>query len=520
MLKFLARYPSLVTHVLSGFDRLVFRGILRSIRDRGMHVFLTRAGKRIIDFKEFAKETSDRVEKACLLEAEQLGRPVRYLQRSSTDKEQLARTLLKEHPVEKGLICALKVIEPCMSFEYHRSPDRKARGLRLVPRKCLHIYKYFLHPRFGFMNARIQTWFPFNVQICMNGREWLAGDLARRGSDFKRADNCFPWLQNPELAQRLMDDQLRTDWPTALEKIGRSLNPLHDEIFKPWPMNYYWVGHQTEWATDVVFRNPAALGRVYPTFVRHAMTHFKSPDVLRFLGRSRPSPFFTGELSTSFKNRPEGVRVKHWARGNSIKMYDKAGSVLRVETTIGNPTDFRAYRPANDQPDAKLKWLSVRKSVADLHRRAQVSQRANEAYLDALSVVDETTPCSLLFDSVARPVVDDGRRYRPIRIGDADDLALLQVIARGEFATAGFRNRDVRRILQPASFNATREQQSRAAAKIGRRLRLFRAHGLIRKVRHSTRYELTKRGHLLAAAVHAVREASLNKLIGSASAAS
>ena len=53
--------------------------------------------------------------------------------------------------------------EPCMTFEYHRSQDRNERGFRLRPGQCLHLYKYFLHPRFGFMNARIQTWFPFNV---------------------------------------------------------------------------------------------------------------------------------------------------------------------------------------------------------------------------------------------------------------------------------------------------------------------------------------------------------------------
>jgi hypothetical protein len=516
MSKFVARYAPLVTHVLSGFDRVVFRGSLRALRDRGMHAFLTYAGVRIIDFGDFAKATTARVERAALADAVRLERPIRYLERSSTDKEQLARALLEEHPIDKGLICALRVVEPCQTFEYRRSQDKSERGLRLVPGKCLHIYKYFLHPLFGFMNARIQTWFPFDVQICINGREWLARDLGRRHSEFKRADNCFPWLKNPELAQRLMDDQLRTDWPATLEKIARSLNPLHEEIFRPWPMNYYWIGYQTEWATDVVFKNPAALAGVYPALVQHAMLHFKSPDVMRFLGRRHPHPCFTGEICTSFKDRPEGVRIKHWARGNSVKMYDKAGSVLRVETTIAKPNDFRVFRPTHDDPDGTLAWLKLRKGVADLHRRAEVSQHSNDAYLDALSVVDDKTPCRTLFDAVSRPVVDGSRRYRALRIGDPDDVALLEATSRGEFATAGFRNRDLRRLLMPASFKAPPEDQHRLAAKLGRRLRLLRAHGLIRKVQRSTRYELTKRGRLLTAALHAVRDASVAKLVGNA----
>jgi hypothetical protein len=276
--KFIARYRSLVTGVLSGFDRLVFRGsLLPPVRDGGMFFFLERAGIRLLDFKSFVLGTSERVKAAAFAEASRLGRPVRYLESSATDKEQLARQLLAEQPVERGLICVLTAVEPCMSFEYHRSPNRDERGLRLRPRKCLHLYKYFLHPQFGFMSARLQTWFPFQVQICLNGREWLARQLRRRSrSDFKRADNCFTWLGNPEFAQRLMDEQLTTDWPQALDAIARAVNPLHETIFKSSPMQYYWSAYQTEWATDIMFKNPRTLAELYPPLVRHAMEHFKS----------------------------------------------------------------------------------------------------------------------------------------------------------------------------------------------------------------------------------------------------
>jgi hypothetical protein len=125
-------------------------------------------------------------------------------------------------------------------------------------------------------------------------------------------------------------------------------------------------------------------------------------------------------------------------------MYDKAGSVLRVETTIARTTDFKVLRPAHDQPDGKLQWRPLRKGVADLHRRAQLSQRSNEAYLEALSAVEDTTPGAKLFDAVSRPVVEDGRRFRALRLSDPSDLALLAAVSRGEFAPAGFRNRDIR----------------------------------------------------------------------------
>jgi hypothetical protein len=514
MEKFLARHAALVTSILSGFDRVVLRGHLMPLmRDGGMFFFLQAAKVRLLDFKDYVLETSERVKAAALDEANKRDRPVQYLPSSKTDKEGLARELLIQHPLQKpGLICAFKTVEPCMSFEYHRSPDPHERGLKLSARKCMHIYKYYQHPNFGFMHVRLQTWFPFNIQVYINGREWLAMQLQRRRSAFERADNCFTWLCNPSLAQRFMDEQLSTDWPAALTAIARCINPLHEKLFAVRPMDYYWSGYQTEWATDLIFEDADALASIYPALVRHAIEHFKSPDVMAFLGQKLHGNY-TGEVTTSLRQRIEGVRVKHYARGNSIKMYDKAGNVLRMETTIARTSDFKVYRPLHDDPNGKLQWRPLRKGIADLHRRAEVSQRSNERYLDALSAVDDTTPCSHLFDSIARPVVDDSRRFRALRIGDANDLALLENIARGEFCTSGFRNRDLRLLLYPSSNKAALEQQRRLSARVSRQLRLLRAHGIIKKVNKTHRYLLTSRGRLLTAAIRATRDANIKQLL-------
>jgi len=511
--RFIARYRSLVTGVVSGFDRLVFRGsLLPLVRDGGMFFFLERAGVRLLDFKNFVVSTSERIKQAAYDEASGLGRPVRYLESSTTNKEKLAEQLLAEQPVERGLICLLTAVEPCMSFEYHRSQNHAERGLKRRPKKCLHLYKYFIHAQFGFMSARLQTWFPFNIQVCLNGREWLGRQLRRRSRlDSKRVDNCFTRLGNPELAQRLMNEQLTTDWPAALDAIARSLNPLHGTIFKASPMDYYWSAYQTEWATDILFKDPRTLAEIYPPLVRHAMENFKSPDVMRFLGRKAHGNF-TGEIITSFKDRPEGVRVKHWVRGNSIKMYDKAGSVLRVETTIGQTSDFKVLRPRHDDPEGELVWQPLRKGVADLHRRAQLSQRSNDAYLDALAAVTDTTPCAKLFDAVGLPVIDRARRVRALRLGDPNDIALLEAVSRGEFAPAGFRNRDIRKLLIQTPHASSPRDLRRASGKISRQLRLLRAHGVIKKIPKTHRYRITTNGQLLTAALFATRRANIKEL--------
>ena len=518
--KFIARYGAAVTAVLSGFDRLVFRGtLLPLVWERGMHTFLARAGVRLLDFRQYALRTTEQLITRSVQEAVNQHRPIPYVPNSKVDKEALARRLLKEHPLQHGLICMFRALEPCMTFEYHRAQDPAHRGLRLKTGKCLHLYKYYLHPRFGFIGSRIQTWFPFNIQIWLNGREWLACQLQRRGvTDFTRCDNCFTRLGNPALAQRLMDRQLTIAWRPALDAIARKLNPLHQHIFKSWPLTYYWSAYQSEWATDVLFRDANTLAALYPTLVRHAMLHFHSPDVMRFLGRKGLHGSFQGELNSRLIRRLEATRIKHWVQGNSVKMYDKAGNCLRVETTIAKTKAFKVLRPLHGQSRSTVAWRTLRTGIADLHRRAQVSQQANDNYLNALAAVDDDTPLHLLFDRVSRPLSYHGRRVRALRIGDPNDLALLAAVAHGEFATAGFRNRDLRAVLYPVQPHCSPAHDRRLSARVSRQLRLLRAHGVIRKIPRSHRYQLTHHGRLLAAALFATRQSTIAKLIGSAAA--
>ena len=514
MKSFLSRFGSKITGVLSGLDRLVFRGtLIPLVRKNGFLSFLNRACVRLVEFRAFVIETSEKLKQASLAEARREQRPVIYLASSQTNKEELVGKILREQPVEKGLVCALKTVEPCLSFEYHRSPDPKERGIRLVTKKCLHIYKYWRHPSFGLIGSRLQTWFPFNCQVWLNGREWLALRMKNKEIPFERNDNCFTRIDDVESAQELMNEQLTINWKKALDDVAGRLNPLHQKIFESWPMEYNWSVYQAEWATDLMFNDEAALAELYPALVRHGMLCLSSEDVLRFLGK-KPHGNLKAEIVTSFKKRTEGVRVKHWLSGNSIKMYNKGSLVLRVETTTANTKSLpKVFRALTNKPKGKQAWRSMRKGVADIHRRAEVSQKANERYLDALSAVDDSTPLAKIFNEVSRSVTMQGRQSRALRIGDEQDLALLEAINRGEFTLNGVRNRDLQRLLHPDQRDASPQDKKKLSAKIGRQIRLLRAHGILHKVSQSHCYRLSDKGRLLCAALSASRESTTKQLL-------
>ena len=508
--RFIARHAERILGVLSGLDRLVFRGTLRRIAYvEGLGRYLSWRGVLLKDFADFAGGMTERVRAASREEATRLGRPVVYLESSRADKERVALEIAERDGIHAGLIAVIECVEPCIGFDLHRNRVAKRLELRSKIRKCVHVYHYWIDPVFGLMNARIQSWLPFNVQVCLNGREWLAREMNRRGLRYRRWDNSFPWLEGVEQAQRLMDEQLRVEWAPVLDRIALRLNPAHPELFGADGPGYYWSVYQSEWATDVMFRSPQALAEVYPPLVLHGITSFGSADVMRFLGR-RLREDFSGQIVSDLKQRVEGVRIRHRVDGNSLKGYDK-WSIFRVETTINQPDSFRVFRPKEGGREDDCAWRTMRQGIADLHRRAQVSQASNERYLDALSAVDTSTPLGKLISGICQPATWKGKRVRALKPWAEEELSLLQAVARGEFHLRGFRNRDLAALLG-APAEADPLARRRQSARITRRIRLLRAHGLIRKLGQSHRYVLTARGHDVIPAILTAQRVSLQQL--------
>jgi hypothetical protein len=378
------------------------------------------------------------------------------------------------------------------------------------------VYHYHIDPVFGWMYARLQTWFPFTIMIGINGREWLMRRLDAVQVPYQRYDNSLVSVSDPARAQALLDEQLRTDWACVLNRIARGVDPAHRREFRAAPLEYYWSAEQTEWASDVMFTDPRTLPAVYPSLVRHALTGLGCSDAMRFLRRRLPEEDraprrFEGEVQVDLKRFPDGVRLKHWVNSNSVKMYDKHPCVLRVETTINDTRQFQVYRKAEGKKRSKMSWQRLRKGVADMHRRAEISQRSNDRYLEALGAVEASRPLGELAGSICTPSTDErGRRVRALN-PMGQDADLLHAIGRGEFTVNGFRNRDIREALHgPAGDDEA--QTRRQAAAVTRQLRMLRVHGLIMKVQKSHRYQLTKQGQQLVAALAAAAAADASKL--------
>lgn len=507
MQTFLKRHREKIIGVLHGYDRLLFRGCLRSISySNGLETFLAAHGIRYAQFGAFAQQLSDQLKIHAQKVAHKAGRPFEYLQPGTRNKDQIALKIAQRDGISEGLICVLRCVEVCKSFGIGRDCNTQKFQFLRQNRKCLFFYFYYMDRDFGLMHVRLQSWLPFDIQVCLNGREYLARQMARAGIGFEQRDNCFVRIDDLPRAQQMMQRLENRQWAGLLSAMARRVNPLPNKLNL---YGYYWSVRESEYATDILFCDSKSLAAIYPALVDHALRQFSCQDVMTFLGR-RTDARFNGEASANIRHRAQGTRIKHWVEENSMKMYDKQSSVLRVETTLNNVRRFKVRRCTQRRGKRAMHWIPMRKGIMDLPRRTELCRAANERYLQALGVVGEPSPTRQLLDPLSRRVTEKGRLYRALRPVSPDEARVFAVVMDGRYHLKGFTNAHLRHELLPHANDA--KQQRRQSGQITRILRLLRAHGLIRKISHTRYYRVSESGQRAMTAALRIRAADVTRL--------
>ena len=505
MKNFLDRHSKDIVGVLSGFDRVLFRGTFRWISTGlGMAKFLGTHGILLKDYGEWSSKMTAVMTSHAEKVTRQKERPYEHLRSSAVDKSARAQEIAERDRVTKGLICVFGVVEPCHTMSLRKDKNTGHLVIKPEVRRCLWLYWYFMDREFGLMHIRVQTWAPFTTYVCINGRSYLERQLQRENIEYEKVGNCFPYIDDLDRANQLIQQLDKRDWRKTLDVFARQTHGLlaNDCLHQLRP---YWSITESEHATDVMFRDRATLESAYSALSDYAIRNFLSQDILRFMSR-RTTRNFSGEVDSSYAERIEGVRVKHKVNKNSLKMYDK-GSILRVETTINNPRDLRVMRKVDKNGVVTLARVRMRKGVTDCYPRAQAGYTANMRYLEALAVVGEQRSSREVLDKVSQPVHRNGKRYRGLR-PVTFDAEIISVLANGNFALTGFQNADVRTKLIKKSPKSTPERR-RQSGRATRFLRLLRIHRIIRKVAGRNRYCITSFGYLVIAATTAARSAPI-----------
>lgn len=503
---FVDKFASLISWSLSCFDRVIFKGHLPINRAEELQRFVDYVLKqRRCDFmKKTVDVWSERLVQHAKDFAAKHGRNYQYFQ-GDVDKDAWAKRQRDQHHVKEGLLGILCVQETCPTFKLGYAENRPIFVPRRVPQRVL--YYYFLDANLGLMHVRLQTWAPFTCQIYVNGHEFVARKLAQQNIPFEQVDNCFTRLGDPKAAQRLANRFAKLPWPKILEKYARQVNPLLRKELKEL-RGHYWVSDQAEFATDLCFVSKHALAGLYTRLLAFALLTFTPKKVFAYLGRKWHEAF-DGEVQTRYRSvREAGACIKHYMKNNWLKMYDKLGQILRIETVINQPGEFKVFRECQHRDgSASTSWYPMRKGVGNLHHYQSHALQCNQRYLKALAAVDDPTPALDDLDNLTERRRQQKRSYAGFNPARQEEIRLFTAVLAGDHIAQGFRNHDIRAVLFEDA--KTDQQRRRQSAAVGRLLKRLHVRGLIAKVPHTRRWRATNNGRrVLGDTLHTYRRYS------------
>ncbi|MCL2767093.1 MAG: hypothetical protein FWD21_05360 [Peptococcaceae bacterium] len=511
------KFSTIVNGVITGFDRIIFKGIIQPIMHAaGMESFLVARKVLNKDFKNYAMAQSQAIiQSAEEISQMQLNRKVTYIPSINERKEKLARERQEEEGIKDGLIGVWSCVESCKTFRSIYDPTQQYPSLRNEQSKCKHLYFYFDDPVYGFMNVRLQTWAPYEIQLALNGRQWLRRSLDSAGCGYVLSGNKFLHIDDYSLAQNFLDAQMKTDFKQVLQGFLPSVFPLMPEIVGP-GLSYYWTFWQSEVAKDYIFTNSDALKPLMDDFLLHALATGKGGRILHYFGspvkaNGQPHHSATPEILSCAKTWYDGLRVRHWYDNNSVKFYNE-NNVLRFEMTMNDPTRFKVHRHMENQDKSEpKKFMPMRKGIADTYARTEVSKNIINRFTGHMANVEEKESLGDLLAPVSAPIKRNGKRVRALDVF-SKDKELIRAIADPAFSVSAITNKNLQNILGNTSW-AKNMSGKQLSGRISRHLVLLREHGLIKKLPNQRKYMLTDKGRKLVVAIEVALASSVNGLL-------
>lgn len=502
---FVTKYGEQTSGVLHGFDRIIFRGHLTSFfTDKGMYYYLSQLQVPLTGYKKFMSGQTEDFKKHIEEMARQNGLTIQYVNNAKASKDQLAKSALAKAAYKQGLIAILSCLEISYTFNLRGNYQKKELEIRTERGQHLHYYLYYMDPEFGWMHVRIQSWYPFTMQVYVNGREHLKRALEKSGVAYEAYANGLSWVADMDKAQELADSLVAKKWDRFLNTFAQRLNPFLHQIGAVFGRTYKWSLYQCEYATDVLFKERNVLEALYPCFIQQAIQFKGGEDIYTFFGRNLHH-LSTKEVTGNSKRFTQGFRVKHYLDRNSIKMYDKH-TILRVETTINNPRSFKIYKDVQRKGKQTKAWVPMGKAVSNLYRYAQIARRANTKYLDSLTDAKPKGNLDKKIERVSQKTSittgnDKQRNFSALNLLSEETSLILEAINDGRFAIQPFSNKQLRSLLtrkkvfhlDPSDPTA----EKKLSAKVTRLIAKLRAHKLIRKISRSFKYTLTKLGQII-----------------------
>jgi hypothetical protein len=397
-------------------------------------------------------------------------------------KDEVTQRFLAGFPGTEGVLYVGRAQEKATVWRTQRRYGADGSSYAwLVKTSALVNYFYFycVDADFGPFFIKFCTYFPYTGKLCINGHEWAKRQAARAGIGFEALDNGFAWCQDPAAVQAICDRLGPGDIAALLRKWLRILpHPFTaDDIAAGY--GYELSILQAEFSLTQVLGKPAD-GRIFFEQVIRDNLDIGRPDQvalvfarrIRRKGRSATPGRFRTRVITDGVVPSLHIDYKH----SKVKQYHKLGKALRTETTINDPyADFGIPKRLTSLPDLR-----------------QIGFAANRRLLGVQTISHDPIAGARAFTALTAPLITPaGTRIPGLRFGDPRAHALLQALLVHRLLPRGFTNRELRTLIAPL---LGKTPEDITAGKMTYDLRRLREHGLIARIPHTRRYQVTDTG--------------------------
>lgn len=477
---FLTRHKDDIFGTLLCYDRLLLRGTLTCCsRPETLGSYLHAHAIDFRDYVAWAQKLRDQLQDAITTLAAQRAVSIEYLRsRKGLSLDKRIEVILLHRGHHPGLVHIFSALEQAPSFEY-----RPTQGLVTKYRPVLHYYLYFIDADFGLGFLKLSTFCPFPLMVYLNGHSILAQRLRRHHTPFLMADNAFAQIGDIPAANR-MAEAFSNHTLTLQRKLDALVRAFCPTLLTlPGSPSYYWTITQAELSLDILFRSANALQTIYRPLLERLILAVKPEDILSFFARRLALQTCVYDIDSSLARRTLGLRLKHHLGPVSIKVYDKASRILRLECTVNDVRFFSQSRTKPTGSTATKTWAPMRKSIASLYALFHLLHRTLERYLHFLSCIDCPVAGRHHLDHLAEPVPLNGHHYKGFNPASPQDASLFRILLRGEFVSFGITRRRLAAHLPDAS-----------PGQLSRLLKRLRLHHILRKVAHHNKYYLSPQG--------------------------
>ena len=489
---FTTKYKGDIIGIISGFDRELISGsIVQLTYTKGLLRHLRANHILLKDFKKYAISLAQQLKENAKELAEKNNAPYIYLNDSKHRNEEIVKEIITKRGDHPGLVAVITNLELEYSFDIRWNKDEKKIELKPRKRKCLHIYFYFIDKDYGLCFFRVQTYFPFKVKVYCNGHERLALDMKKANIKHIKCDNCFTWIEDIEKAQAISNRIDVSKFHTKLDSWVEQYVPIIKRLSKLWDMKYHWSIKQIEYSTDIIFKSEERLNILFEQLLNYCNNTILPENVMSFLGK-KLSGKQSGRIQSSCRKTYNGFRIKHQCGALSIKMYNKAGNVLRVEVTINDLHEFTVFRKVHHKDGTVSKEKAVvEKTIYSLIHIIRIAKDCTRRYLDFIAKMNDNSRGISELSEFTNRKTEGNKNYKGFNPLNEFEHRIFQALSSGVLIAGGFRNKHLRKYLEEYF------DEQWTTSKVSRLLKRLIVFNLVKRVKNSYKYYLTEKGRII-----------------------